>query len=245
MILSYLVLLLTVWGFPVEFTACSKDDWWCGIAYLLTESAGKIGTVIIVLVAAFFYTLRESAVINRLKIFAKTIFSIGLLLALLAFFNENIVKEFLKIARPSHMYVMEKSGMPTGLDSLYARNDEGRKAFLQHIIESHQENFKAIDTTVLRHWIAESGYSFPSGHSANAFLIAYILAYSMYLSRNKAARLLYILPFIWALMVAVSRVAIGAHSALDVSVGAAVGMLVAAMFFYFDKTTKIILRSKS
>lgn len=233
-------MLLAVWFIPVEFTACSIDSGWCRFAYLLTESAGKIGTVVIVLGAAFFFTLRIDSIKEKVIIFGKTVLSIGLLLAILAFFNENVIKETLKIARPSHTFIMKKSEITSGLDSLYSLNDEGRKEYLQHTIESHRENFVNIDGTVLKHWIAESGYSFPSGHSCNAFLLAYILAFSMYRSRNKIARFFYVVPFIWGVLVAVSRVAIGAHSALDVSIGAALGLLVAVLFFYFDWTRQLI-----
>jgi len=41
-------------------------------------------------------------------------------------------------------------------------------------------------------------------------------------------------------LVAVSRVAIGAHSALDVSFGAALGLLIGQLFLYIDYSRAII-----
>lgn len=243
LILLYAVLLCAVWLLPVEFTACTRDNWWCRVAYWLTESAGKIGTVLIVVLAGCLYTLTVQPLKDKLKVFFKSILAIVALLAGIAFFNEHILKETLKIARPSHKYIFSQSGMENGLDSLYIRSDDARKEFIRSTIDTHQDNFKTIDMQVLEHWTAESGYSFPSGHSCNAFLLAYILAYSMYRSRNKVVRLLFVLPLVWAVMVAVSRVAIGAHSALDVSAGAALGLLIASLFMYFDVTKKWIIPS--
>jgi membrane-associated phospholipid phosphatase len=50
------------------------------------------------------------------------------------------------------------------------------------------------------------------------------------------------LPFVWAYMVGVSRVAMGAHSALDVSVGALMGVLTACLFLYVDMTRHWLTR---
>lgn len=175
-----------------------------------------------------------------MKIFGKSIFSIVILLGIVAFFNEHVLKELLEVARPSHTFIIEQSGIANGLDSLYQLNEEGRKVFLFNAIDTHKEIFSSFDSNVLSHWIEEVGYSFPSGHSCNAFLLAYILAYSMFHSRNRKVQLFYALPFVWAIMVGISRVAIGAHSALDVSIGAVIGLLVAASFLYFSVTKKLI-----
>jgi phosphatidylglycerophosphatase B len=241
LIVVYLVLLCAVWALPIAFTACTKDSWWCRIAYWLTESAGKMGTIVIVITAAFLYTFNSESLKEKFLLFFKSVFSIGLLLSVMAFFNENVTKEIIKIARPSQKFIIEQSGIITGLDSLYMLNDKGRREFIDRTIDSHSESFANIDAKVLGHWIAESGYSFPSGHSCNAFLLACILAYSVYHSTNKGVRFFFVLPLIWAIMVGVSRVAIGAHTALDVSVGSALGMAVAMVFLYFETTRKWII----
>lgn len=211
----------------------------------MTQSAGKVGTILIVLIASYFYTIRFGSKREKAKIFFKSVLALGLLLGAFAFFNENITKKALKSPRPCYTFVMEQSGITTKIDSLCNLNGQDRKLFLQHIIDSHVGSFSKIDKKVLNHWIEESGYSFPSGHSFNAFLLAFIMAYSMYYSTNRIARFFYILPFIWANMVGLSRIAMGAHTPLDVSFGAAMGLLVAILFLYFDNTKKMILPSKS
>lgn len=204
-----------------------------------------MGTIIIVLIASYFYTIRFGTKKEKAKIFYKSVLALGILLAAFAFFNEHITKKALKLTRPSYTFVVEQSGITIKMDSLKELSEKERKQFLQRIIESHSDSFSKIEPKILNHWIEESGYSFPSGHSFNAFLLAFIMAYSMYHSSNRIARSFYILPFVWATMVGISRVAMGAHTPLDVSFGAAMGLLVAILFLYFDTTKKMILPPKS
>lgn len=52
---------------------------------------------------------------------------------------------------------------------------------------------------------------------------------------------LYFLPLVWALIVALSRVAVGAHSPLDVSVGAAVGLIISHLLLNIRLTRDLII----
>jgi phosphatidylglycerophosphatase B len=239
-----LALLGILWLFPIGFTACSKDSYWCSFAYWITESAGKIGTPILIFAMGFFYALNQESNRRKITTFFKSILIVGVLVAALAFFNEHVTKKALKLARPSHIYVVEQSGTHAQLDVFYRLNESERKLFLQRLIDFNKQNFNQIDTRVLNHWIEESGYSFPSGHSFNAFLLAYIMAYSMFHSTKKYVKLFYFIPFVWAVTVAVSRVAIGAHSVLDVSFGAALGLLAGCIFLYVDTGKKLVIPLK-
>ncbi len=220
----------------MEFTSCAKDSWWCGIAYLLTQSAGKIGTPLILICAAFFYTLRAESLKQKILTFFKSVITIGVLLAVFAFVNENLIKKITKLPRPSHLYMVEKSGNEMTLDSIYSMEQKERQIAFQKLINDNPLKFDLIDQAVLDHWIEESGFSFPSGHSFNAFLLAVVLTYNMKRSRSRLANKLFLLPLMWAVSVAVSRVAIGAHSALDVSFGVGLALVVAHLFLYFDHT---------
>jgi len=214
---------------------------WCSSAYWITQSAGKYGTLIIVIVTSIFYSVRFTTNKERIVNFFRSTIALTLFLSLFAFVNEHLTKKLLKLPRPSHTYVFDHSGTETKVDSLYKLDEHGRQLFLQELIDTNKKSFLNIDEKVLDHWVEESGYSFPSGHSFNAFLLACILSFSLFNSQNKIARIFYIVPFVWAVLVAVSRVAIGAHSALDVSFGAALGTIVAFVFLYFDNTRRLIL----
>lgn len=136
-------------------------------------------------------------------------------------------------------------GKKVNLDSLYELEKEQRQQFLNDLIRGTPVLQNNIDKKVLDHWVEEAGYSFPSGHSFNAFLLACILSFSIYHTKNhERFRKFYVLPFVWALMIGISRVAIGAHTALDVSFGAALGILVASLLLYFDVTRKRVVRKK-
>ncbi len=231
-----------VWLLPAAFTACSRDSWWCDSAYWATESAGKIGTFLILIITCTFYTLREESKRKKLLVFLKSFLILGGVLTGIAFVNEHLTKEALAIARPSHLYIVQHRVPVFPVDSLYTLNKESRRALLQQLIQSDSLTYASFDQKILDHWVEESGYSFPSGHSFNAFLLALILTFSLYHSRNTLARRVYLLPLCWALLVAVSRVAVGAHSALDVSFGAALGLLVGHLFLYLDYTRAFIAR---
>lgn len=238
------MLLAFVWLIPIEFTACDKDSKWCSFAYWITESAGKYGTLGIIVLTSIFYSVRFSTNAERFKNFLKSFIALTVFLSVFAFFNEHVTKKALKLPRPSHIYIFDHAFSSLKVDSLYTFDVEGRQKLLRELIEGHKESFVKIDKKVIEHWIEEAGYSFPSGHSFNAFLMACILAFSLYHSKRAVVKNLYILPLTWSLFVAVSRVAIGAHSALDVSFGAGMGIIVALLFLYFDNTRKLILHKK-
>ncbi|HXB42052.1 MAG TPA: phosphatase PAP2 family protein [Bacteroidia bacterium] len=232
---------LCLLSLPLEFTACKKDSLWCSTAYWLTESAGKYGTLVIIVIAGFLYTLRIGSKREKIKTFFRPVIALLIILSVFAFVNEHATKKILKYARPSHLYVISQSGQQVDLVAMYKLETEQRQKFLQGLINNSPALTNSIDKKVLDHWVEEAGYSFPSGHSFNAFLLACILSFSIYHSRYKK---IFFVPFVWALFIAVSRVAIGAHSALDVSVGAALGILIAILFLYFDTTKNIFIRKK-
>lgn len=233
-----------MWLLPLEFTACSKNSLWCTFAYRITGSAGKYGTLGIIVLTSIFYSLRFESFGEKIKNLLKSVIALTLFLSVFAFFNEHVTKKALKIPRPSHTYIFNHSFTLLKVDSLYAVDVGERQKLLRKLIEERPGNFSEIDPKVMDHWIEEAGYSFPSGHSFNAFLMGCILAFSFYNSKREGIRMLYILPLLWSVCVAVSRVAIGAHSALDVSFGSALGILVALTFLYFDNTRKLIIHKK-
>lgn len=240
--ISLCLLLVLVWIIPSAFTACYKDSVWCTIAYWATESAGKIGTPVILLLTCFFYAFRIESNRKKILVFFSSFLVIGCTLSGIAYLNEHFTKNMLAIERPSHLYIVTHHKPTFSLDTIYTFNEAGRRKILGELIASDTITYRDFDQRVLNHWVEEAGYSFPSGHSFNAFLLATILVFSMYHSRNRFARMFYIVPFCWAILVAVSRVAIGAHSALDVSFGALLGSLTGQLFLYIDFTRTIITR---
>ncbi len=127
------------------------------------------------------------------------------------------------------------------MDSLYRVDENIREKYFQELIISDTTSFKMVDQRILDHWVDESGYSFPSGHSFNAYLLATILAFSIYQDKRGNLRLLAFTPMLWAFLVALSRVAVGAHTALDVSVGAGMGLLFAFTLLRIKATRRLLI----
>jgi phosphatidylglycerophosphatase B len=228
-------MLALVWLAPIEFTACKPHSYWCHTAYWLTESAGKYGTLVIVMATGLIFALHARGAAGRIKAFLKVALVFIVLLSSFAYINEHITKTILKFPRPSHLFIVKAAH--SDIDSLYKLKERPRQASLRQMIENTPALYETLDKKVQEHWIEESGYSFPSGHSFNAFLCGCLLAYCVMQGRF---RKLYFLPLIWSVMIAVSRVAIGAHSALDVSVGGLLGVLVAWAFLSMDYTRRLL-----
>jgi len=229
-----------VWFFPIAFSACTINSFWCTIAFWATESAGKTGTIVLLFISCIFYTIRVESKRKKIKNFFASFIVLGVLLSSIAYLNEHVTKELVGIPRPSHLFIIKNTLPKIRIDSIYKINESERKTLLQELIKSDSMAYQYIDIRVQDHWVEEAGYSFPSGHSFNAFLLSTILGFSLSHSRIKWVRSLFFVPFAWAILVAVSRVAIGAHSSLDVSFGASLGLIIGQIFLYFDYTRGFI-----
>lgn len=80
--------------------------------------------------------------------------------------------------------------------------------------------------------VAAQGYSFPSGHSANAVAVYGTAA------AGARKRWLWVLAFVLPLLVGVSRVAVGAHFPTDVIAGWALGALSALLTAWLTRAVK-------
>lgn len=198
----------------------------------------------ILFIAATIYAVRIEGTKKQIITFLKTVFILGGLIGIVAFINEHVTKELIRQPRPSHLFLVEKNQRIT-IDSLYKVDTEKRRGLLQELITDDSLRLKNIDPDVLTHWIEEAGYSFPSGHSFNVFLLSVVISWTMFHSRIKWVNHAFWIPSVWALLVALSRVAIGAHSAWDVSFGAALGILLGYTFLHFDTTRKWITHRDS
>jgi undecaprenyl-diphosphatase len=78
--------------------------------------------------------------------------------------------------------------------------------------------YEALSDVKVKRLSNVSGSSFPSGHSAQAFAIATMLAY-------RAGPIIYIPAFVWAAFVGYGRVYLGVHYPSDVLGGMAIGIL--------------------
>jgi phosphatidylglycerophosphatase B len=240
-----LMLWLVIYVFEIAFSATQNDSYWTNIAYFITESGGTIGSVIGITIACLLYTIQEDGWKNKLQVFVKSFVGLALIIGMFAAINEKLTKPVLKLERPSHKEMLSRMQMESLVDSLYHLSKDERIAFFGLETEKRAELFKNINPIVLRHWVLEGGYSFPSGHTFNAFLLAMIFAFGiMHNTHKKHWQKLYPLPLLWATMVGISRVALGAHSIVDVSVGGLMGVCIGALLVHLDFTRHLITHKK-
>jgi phosphatidylglycerophosphatase B len=240
-IIVYAVLVTLVWLLPLPFSASSPNSIRTNISYAFTTSAGPYASLVILIGTAFCYTIGEAPIKEKIKKFVVSLLSLIVVFGIAAWLNENYTKPLYKFPRPSHQYILLTSKASTSIDSLYKLNKKERSNFFHKKITENRGLFKQVDTKIQSHWIEEAGFSFPSGHSFNAFLLAMIIGYAIYNNKfSPGLKKLYFIPFIWALLVAASRVAMGAHTALDVSGGSAMGILLGLSLLLNHKTRSLL-----
>ena len=208
--------------------------------YYTTQSAGRNGTFIIVLLASAAFASGIPTFKQKAKAFFKTLFVLMVFLAAFASLNENVIKPAIGSSRPSHAYIIKHANPAMKLDSIYSLVVMQRRSFFREVIKNDTIHFNEIDPRILEHWIEEAGYSFPSGHTFNAFLLGGILAFGVFHYSGRRLTFWCFIPMIWACMVGISRVAMGAHTALDVTGGAALGLLISHFLIAVPFTRKLL-----
>ncbi len=144
--------------------------------------------------------------------------------------NESIIKEYIQKPRPFSLLLEREFDFNKTLYYELETKEE-RSTYLGNFtitskIEEKSIGQRFLHPKVIKHWVHESGFSFPSGHTVNAFAMATLLGYIiLYIFVDYRRKWMFVLPFLWAVMVAISRVAVGAHDWVDVATGSLLGTL--------------------
>ena len=83
-----------------------------------------------------------------------------------------------------------------------------------------------LSSLIENHWIEETGYSFPSGHSFSAMFLAtfFVMTWASAITRKKYWIVYALLP--WAVAVCYSRPILRVHTPMDITIGSLQGVLV-------------------
>jgi len=203
-----------------------------------------MGSLFIIIAASILFAAPQLSAKGKTLMFVRSFAVLAVVLSAFAYLNEHLIKPSIRVSRPSHTFIIKQSKASVKLDSIYQLAEVGRKTFFHDLVAADTVAFKEIDQRILNHWVEEVGYSFPSGHSFNAFLLAGILAFAIYQSDNKKMKMLFVFPLMWASLVALSRVAVGAHSPLDVSVGGGMGLLLSFTLVGLPVTRHLLIPKK-
>lgn len=223
-ICAWAIVFIVCFTVPVSFSAYLETDSLAPFMYWVSESGGVYGTMALLLVIATVFAWTTSPTFKKVTSFLAILAGLGGLLGGLAALNEHVIKPAVHSPRPSHLYLQEK-GVVT-LNELYKLDDEERTEIMQERIKEAPGKVDHVYGPILIHWTFESGFSFPSGHSQNAFLLSTVVAFLVYSRTGRNYRWLMAIPLIWAVSVCISRMAIGIHTSYDVIAGASAGMII-------------------
>ena len=161
-----------------------------------------------------------------------------LMLGLVSLVNEHVVKPGFHIFRPNILQLAsnppEQPALKISAAAFYAMPDKlERSEYLAGVMNAADYNGPKLQPLVKQHWIEETGYSFPSGHTTAAMALAsYFLALA--LGRFSGRQLIpYLMLPLWALMVAWSRTVLQVHTPMDVLAGGAIRLVVGLLAWQF------------
>jgi phosphatidylglycerophosphatase B len=217
---TYLLVLATFLLPPIPL------DGWLARASVVIADSGSVRVLPFLTVAALIVVVSRSGVELRRRFVEGLILLLSLLtfLGAMAWANEHTIKPAAAVARPNILALSEDGSLALEADDFYALGDkQDRREYLEAHIDEIDE---PLAPTVRAHWIEETGYSFPSGHSLAAMTFAsFFLAIGLIWMSGWRRALVFCFP-VWALLVIYSRPLLRVHSPVDVSVGALEGLLV-------------------
>lgn len=223
----FLVAPLTViaisWGWSAQsLNESSRYLFW------ITESAGSPWAI---LTSIFFLVLFSYVLANKTK---KVFIKLALIL-ILAIAGGQIVKSAIKNyvgeSRPFVLWMESKYALDGDYFYSVSRNER------EDIIHQYVNNTTEIPHWLYHHWRNETGYAFPSGHTLFATTWAFL---ALVLLNVKRHYLMIALIIAWAVIIEVSRLALGMHHPLDLVVGSFLAWLIALLAYYFAVKWHII-----
>jgi membrane-associated phospholipid phosphatase len=202
-------------------------------AYWIAQSAGTTGAPLIgVAMTALIVSRPGISSKQRILEALVIVLAVGALWGGGAHINEHVIKPAFAVPRPN---ILELAGEPAEAPALkisagefYDLPDKAtRTAYLKGVLTPEVP----LHDRVRDHWISETGYSFPSGHSFSAMLCAtFFLA--MGLSHFSGRRLwVFYLLVPWAVAVCFSRPILRVHSPTDICIGGLEGIVAGVLAF--------------
>ena len=234
LLLTFIIPNLNSAGAPyVDLTG-----WIGAAAYGVAESGGPWGVPAVGVLLLTVLLSRPGGSWKRRGIEAGVILVVlGVVLGGSAYLNEHYLKPALGIHRPN---ITQLAHTPPDAPPAQTALGQTAKAFYAlPDKETRSEALRAsqgfqtfpLHPLVRAHWIAETGFSFPSGHSLSALLFAaFFLALGLSVLAGWRRRLFYaVVP--WAVLVCYSRPILRVHSPTDITVGGIEGLVLGLAAF--------------
>jgi len=239
-IIAFLVTSAAAWTPPLSFSGFQTEQTFSRLWLLISDSGAHWGTGFAILLATALVATKHAGL--KIRTLKAVQFLAGLFAVLISFalINEFATKPAAGKHRP-FIIKLEKEGLLIG-EELYGKGSKPeRTKFLEKLFGENADHpfIQSVHPSVRRHWEVHTGFSFPSGHSQNAFLFAMILSYLIGELVSNGKRWMWI-PFLWAGAICLSRVALGVHSPLDVTIGALTGGLIGGLILKLGLLNKLI-----
>lgn len=149
--------------------------------------------------------------------------SLLLFLGVGAVINEHLVKPALGSPRPNIEELARRGLLTLSPERFYALGDPAaRSAYLEKVLG---EGRLPMSAAVRAHWVTETGFSFPSGHSTAAMLVATFFACVVVATDDRRRRWLPLVLLPWAVLVCFARPVLRVHRPVDVTLGGLQGVL--------------------
>tara|TARA_B100001123_G_scaffold266701_1_gene296953 strand:+ start:327 stop:1103 length:777 start_codon:yes stop_codon:yes gene_type:complete len=245
--LTFAAFLLTAgvaWLTPLAFSGFRSDQALSRFWLLLSDSGTHLGIGPMLLLASGLVAARQVKLRDRVRKSVLFFSMVSVITVAFAAFNEFATKPLAGVPRP-FVKRLAHEGLLTAKEFYALPSRSQRSAFLEKTLETHQDNslVKSLHPDISKHWISMTGFSFPSGHSLVAFLIAVNLAFLVEHLVPRGRWFSWI-PLLWAAGVCLSRMALGVHSALDITVGALLGGITSCLMIWSGLLNRVIRRTK-
>ncbi|MHC4403079.1 MAG: phosphatase PAP2 family protein [Planctomycetota bacterium] len=205
------------------------------VSYWAAQSGGTIGAPIIgVLMLVLLITRHGISGARRTLEVALVVIVVAVCAGGGAALNEHGVKVAFEVPRPNIVYLAGADGAgPLGMspEEFYGKGDKkARREPLRKVLEAEPPPVE-LAPAIREHWIEETGYSFPSGHSfSSMFFATFFLATGVsYISTRRIWLFYLLLP--WALAVCYSRLILRVHTPTDITVGGLEGVVLGFVAF--------------
>lgn len=144
--------------------------------------------------------------------------------------STQIIKSTIKVLweepRPYMSYVVDQG---VDIESFYELPRKERGTIVANAIKDDP----ITPNWLKSHWQAETGYSFPSGHTIFAVMWAFIIVGFMTREKDPKTAVAIVIMTLWAGLMMISRLRLGMHFPIDLFVSTIIAYIVALIFFYF------------
>lgn len=150
--------------------------------------------------------------------------------------NDGVVKPSVGVARPDIVALSDDGVLGMDVDAFYDLSESDRSAHLDRI--KSETGFGAIvmRPEVRKHWVKETAFARPSGHSLASMTFATLYVSIVFASLSGWRRWPFRLLVPWAVCVCLSRAVLQVHWPADILLGGLAGIAVGVAGFVLAQT---------